>query len=132
MSPVRILLCLAFVAVPGTLAAQDTTHAAPKIKRNPDLITTQEIEATSGGMQTAYDLVKQLRGGWLAVHGRTSVVSAAQTVQVYVDGLRRGDPSALTEVPRGSIREIQHLRGADATQRFGSNHENGAILVITK
>lgn len=128
----RALLWVTLLTLPGVMAAQDTTPTAPKIRRNPDLITLQEIEAAHEGMRTAADLVKNLRSNWLSFRGPTSVNSTTPSAQVYVDGVHRGGAPALAEVPRGSIREIRHLRGTDATQRFGLNHENGAILVLTK
>ena len=130
----RILASLLLTAVlfPIGLSAQDTTKPAPKIKRNPDLITAQEIAAAPDAARTAFDLVKQLRPLWLSVRGPSSISLGTPKPQAYVDGVLRGDPSTLSDISRESIREIRHLRGTDATQRFGVNHENGAILVTTK
>ena len=126
------LVCLAVLILPAGLAAQDTTHKAPKIKRNPDLISEQEIQAAPDAWQTAFALVQQLRPGWLTLHGMSSILNETPKPQVYVSGIKRGDPSNLEDVPRASIKEIQHLRGIDAMQRFGTGHENGAILVILR
>lgn len=126
------IVCLAALVLPARLAAQDTTHKAPKIRRNPDLISQQEIEAAPEAWQTGYALVEQLRGNWLRRHGISSVTQQTPLPQVYVAGMKRGGPSSLEDIPRASIREIQHLGGTDATQRFGQGHESGAILVILK
>lgn len=126
------LVCLSLLILPAGLRAQDSTHKAPKIKRNPDLISEQEIQAAPESWQTAFALVQQLRPGWLISHGQSSIMNETPKPQVYVGGIQRGDPSSLEDVPRASIKEIQHLRGIDAMQRYGTGHENGAILVILR
>jgi hypothetical protein len=133
-----LVLLLAVLAAPAALAAQDTTHApapAPakdpaRIKRNPDVISREEIDA-AGEAQTAWDIVKRLRPTWFNVHGG-SITLAVPDVQVYLNELRQGDTQTLRDIPRSGIREIRHLRGPDATQRFGMGHDNGAILVFIK
>ena len=126
------LVCLAALILPGGLSAQDTTTKAPKLKRNPDLIAEREIQAAPDAWQTAFALVEQLRPNWLRQHGASSINSATPLPQVYVGGVKRGGPTTLEEVPRASIKEIQHLRGTDASQRYGMGHESGVILVILK
>lgn len=125
------LLCLAVLLFPAGVAAQDTTKA-PKVKRNPDLISQQEIEASPDASDTGFALVRQLRPNWLRQRGLSSIRSTTPQVQVYVSGLRRGGPSALEDVPRTSIKEMQRLNGADASSRYGTGHESGVILVILK
>jgi hypothetical protein len=126
------LLCLAVLFLPAVLDAQDTTTKAPRIKRNPDLISQQEVEAAPDATTTALALVQQLRPNWLRMRGPTSIRSSTPPVQVYVGGVNRGGPSALNDIPRQSIKEIQHLSGNDASSRYGTGHESGAILVILK
>jgi hypothetical protein len=126
------LICLAALLFPAAAVAQDTTHKAPKLRRNPDLISEQEIQAAPEAMQTAFSLVEQLRPNWLRSHGMSSIRSQTPTPQVYVSGIKRGAPSTLQDVARASIKEIQHLSGNEATMRFGMGHESGAILVILK
>lgn len=132
MLQIRTWLSLALLAMPGVLPAQDTANAPPKIRRNPDLISTQEIEAAPDAARTAHDLVKQLRPTWLSIRGPSSMSTPTLGPQVYVDGVRRLGVRSLAEIPRLTVREIRHLRGTDATQRYGLDHENGAILVTTK
>jgi hypothetical protein len=132
MSRLLPLVCLAALILPAAGAAQDSTHKVQKMKRNPDLISEQEIQAAPDAWQTAFALVEQLRPNWLRQHGVGSMRSTTAVPQVYVSGMKRGGPSTLEDVPRASIKEIQHLRGTDASQRYGMGHESGAILVILK
>jgi hypothetical protein len=125
-------LMLVAVLLPAGLSAQDSTKPAPKLKRHPDLISNQEIEAAPLSATTAHNLVQHLRPNWLRGRGPSSIMLETAGVQVYVSGMHQGGASALEQVARNSIKEIQHMRGTDAVQRYGTGHENGAILVILK
>jgi len=126
----RLLLLAVVMAVPVGLSAQDSTK--PKIKRSPDRITLEEIQAFAPNAQTAYDVVKQLRSLWLQRRGNSSMTQSTHDVQVYVNGVHRGGPSALLEIRAIEVVELERLKGIDATQRYGIDHENGAILVKLK
>jgi hypothetical protein len=131
----RRTLPLLFLAValllPATVYAQDSAKAKPKIKRNPDVISMQEIEASTDA-HDAYELVKRLRPLWLTMRGVGSINLPVAELAVYVNGVRLGGPDALRDIPRTDIAEMRFLRGTDATQRFGTGHENGAILVTSR
>src|ERR1043165_1131913 len=130
--PLRLVLLLAALAAPAALAAQDTMPLpkAAKIKRNPEVISLEEIQA-SGDVQNAYDLVQRLRPTWLTFRGPSSINLATPELVVYFNGVRRGGPDSLRELELRGVKELRHLRGTDATQRFGTGHENGAILVTS-
>jgi len=130
-----LLLLLAAPAVPAALQAQDTARpaakTAAKLRRDPDLISQLEI-AAAGDAQTAFEIVKRLRPNWLNVRGPSSINLPTPDVVIYVNGVRRGGPDTLKDLPITGLNEIRHLRGTEATQRFGLGHENGAILVSFK
>jgi hypothetical protein len=131
----RRTLSLLFLAValllPAAVYAQDSAKAKPKIKRNPDVISMQEIEATTDA-HDAYELVKRLRPLWLTMRGVGSINLPVAELAVYVNGVRMGGPDALRDIPRTGVAEMRFLRATDATQRFGTGHENGAILVTSR
>ena len=132
MKTALLLMVAMVVALPAGLAAQDSTKAKDKIKRSPDLIRLDEIQAFAPNAQTAYEVVKQLRSLWLQRRGPSSMTLTAHEVQVYVNGVQRGGVSALYEVRATELQELQYLRPSDATMRYGVNHENGAILIKLK
>ena len=123
--PFPVLLAV-LLAGPGGLAAQDPVKL-PKPTKNPDLITRQEIEALKEG-QTAFEVVTRLRPNWLNTR-QGSLTQSPGDVVVYVNEVRRGGREALREVDRLMVAEIRRIRGVDATTRFGTDHEHGAILV---
>jgi hypothetical protein len=43
-----------------------------------------------------------------------------------------GGPGTLAQIPITDVKEIQYLNGPDATQRYGTGHGSGAIIVIRK
>jgi hypothetical protein len=97
-----------------------------------DVISLAEIDAATGA-QDAYDVVKQLRPGFLVDRGQTSIrAAAARRALVYVDNVRVGTVEWLRNIPRGEIAEIRYYSGLDATTRWGTGHGSGVIYVSTK
>lgn len=115
--PRLMLLASAILAAP--LAAQ---------KRQRDLITREEIQATPG-VQTAHDAVRRLHPEWLRDASVRSMGASRSVVQVYLNERREGDAGALRNIDVSAIGEIRYLDGSQAEARFGQNHAAGAILV---
>lgn len=133
MKPIVPLVLLALtLATPAVLHAQDTTGKAPKIRRHPDLISQQEVEALPPEVRNAHEIVVRLRPNWFTTHGQGTLTQAYQDVVTYVNEIRRGGPLAIKDVDRLQVLEIRHLRGHEASTRFGMNHEHGAVLVKLK
>ena len=117
----------------GSSGATQQSASSPSRQRGSrDVITQEEIANTD--VQTALDAVRRLRPNFLQTHGgaSTSITQGPQDVVVYVDNTRMGGPSALAQIPINDVKEIQYLNGTDATQRFGTGHGSGAIIVIRK
>ena len=128
------LVALALLAPVGLAAQDPATQEQKKIKRNPDLITLEEIDAAGADLLPAYELVNRLRPLWMRKTRRESSLAQATPEKiVYVNEVRRGsNPYALNEMPRMQVREIRQPRPTDATQLFGTDHGSGAILVYLK
>jgi hypothetical protein len=107
-----------------------TRAARPHLEYN----RITEAELANIDVQNALQAVQRLRPNFLQSHGgaTTSISQGPQYVVVYVDQTRMGGPSALAEIPINEVKEIQYLNGPDATQRFGTGHTAGAIVVIRK
>ena len=117
----------------GSSGATQQSASSPSRQRGSrDVITQEELANTD--VQTALDAVRRLRPNFLQTHGgaSASITQAPQDVVVYVDNTRMGGPSALAQIPINDVKEIQYLNGTDATQRFGTGHGSGAIIVIRK
>lgn len=112
-----------------------------------DLITPEEIQDRAPDAGTAYDVIKKLRPHFLRERSTGQVSSPMpsegtfstrnpaerQPVQVYINGAKHiATTAALRELNADAILDIAYLNASDATTRFGTGHNNGAILVRTK
>jgi hypothetical protein len=100
---------------------------APAPDRN--RITPEEMTAVDPGM-SALQVIQRLRPNWLQGRGATQVRGDEPAVPVYVNNQRTSTP--LTGHAARDIREMQFLDSINATQRFGTGHTHGAIIIILK
>ncbi len=83
-----------------------------------DMANQQELDL--------YQAIRQLRGRWLTSRGRG-------TPRVHVDGgARQGGIQELQNIRVSEVQEVEFMGAADATLRFGTGYEAGAILVTTR
>src|SRR5262245_26517692 len=113
-----------------TTTPQATTTSPPR--RDANVITAEELATVMQG-----DLllaIQQLRPAFLQTRGMTStgVGTAPEFLQVYVNGVRTGDASVLRQIAVIDVREVRRLSATEATQRYGTGHTMGAILVTRK
>lgn len=94
-------------------------------RRNRNVITAEEIQTVDAS--TAMDLVRRLRPSWLQFRG-----ARVGYPVVYLDGGRLGELSMLAQIQTEGVAEIRYLSASDATQRFGTGHSAGVILVTSK
>jgi len=128
------LTCAAITAL-SVGACASTNNGAPPDKavrtsQSPNVITQAEIEAS--GTSNALQAVQQLRPNFLVVRGNTSRSSGDVGVVVYANGTRLGGTSTLSQISAQDVRRIEYLGASEATQRFGTGHTHGAILVTRK
>jgi hypothetical protein len=132
-----IALAVLSLCLPLALAAQDTAATPPapekRIRRDPSIISQEELAVEAGNSRDLLELVQRLRPFWIKPgRGPSSINLATSQPVVYVNNTRMGSPAVLRQYSATSIREIRHLRGTDASMRFGTDHENGAILVTLR
>lgn len=108
-----------------------------------DLITLTDLDRASG--RSAYDVVQASRPLWLRVRGQQSLRVADETgvsddpltpqsdqIVVYLDNARLGGVETLRQIPAESVGTIGFVNAATATNRWGTGHPNGAILVTSR
>lgn len=120
------VLLLWLLTASGCVAASQGISASGG---NRQLIEEAEIEQSTA--TNALDLVRRVRPQWLRSRGQMSIERPSEVV-VYVNGHPYGGPGALNDVHIQSIRQIQFLTAVEATQRFGTDHVRGAILVTLR
>ena len=139
----KAALLLALLGL-GTLAAPPEVRAQGEtVKHERDLITQAEITERALDAKNAYDIVRRLRPHFLRQRsvgaiekplnndGSRNTAAMKTDIQVYVNGIRRGGTGSLRELSRDAVVDIFYLGPSDATTRFGTGHESGAILVRT-
>jgi hypothetical protein len=101
-------------------------------RKDPNVIT--EAELASRSTLTARQVIEQLRPQFLRIRGTTTLGNAqtSDVIWVYFDGTRMGTVEVLNNIGVHEIREIRYLNPSEATNRYGTGHVQGAILVTRK
>lgn len=106
-----------------------TNDKAATSRTDRNVLTLEELTRT--GPQDVLTAVQGLRPHWLSKRG-ISTLNQQETIKVYLDGNLMGSPEYLRQITTHSIRSIRYLDGIEATQRYGLDHGQGAILVFTR
>ncbi len=123
MNRLAVLLLLAALVTACSPARATRTGGSSRT------ITTEEIRAA--GQSDAYLLVQTLRPHWLSTRG-TSTLHGREEIKVYLDGSLLGGPATLRQVHTSSISSLRFLDGLEASQRWGLDHGNGAIVISSR
>lgn len=134
----RLMLILALTGgaiLARPAAAQDTPEAPKqqKAKYDRNKIVRAEIDERASDAKTAYDIVRRLRPQFLRARPSGSIQNRSPVpIKVYVNGAQNhGGVDYLNSIAAESVQEIEYLNGQDATTRFGTDHESGAIMIRT-
>lgn len=119
-------LLLAVWLVTGCATGQQTSHTTPADR---NVLTQQEIEQSQS--MTAYDMISALRPRWLSERGVSSLRSN-NPVMLYVNENRVGTIERLRDYAPRDLREVRFLDATQATQRFGTGHRSGAIMLYLR
>ena len=129
---------LAVLLVLGAACAQKTTSssteatvAAPRIRKNPDVISQQELRDPTIAGADAMTAIRQLRPAFFRNRGPQSFSNAtAGQVQVSQDYGPLQSVNSLTAVDTRSLVEVRYLNANDAQNRFGINANGGPVIVV--
>jgi hypothetical protein len=135
----RLLLTVLVVA--GAACAQKTTSssteaapataAAPRVRKNPDVIIEQELRDPTIAGADAMTAIRQLRPAFFRTRGPQSFTNAtAGLVQVSQDYGPLQSLNALVAVDTRSLVEVRYLNANDAQNRFGINANGGPVIVL--
>jgi len=129
--PLLYLCFIALVLVPCGCA----TGGSGSSRGSGNKLTAEEI--TEVEALTAYEAIQIARPRWLTPRtlraGDTpSMGSDRSGPVVYLDGVRVGTLEELRRIQITVVAMMEYLSPSDATNRFGTNHDSGAILVTTR
>lgn len=117
----------AFALLVAACAVTPSPHRGTPVDHK--LIPADEIRAA--GYSDAFRVVQSLRPQWLRSRGPSSLTQR-ETVKVYLDGSLLGGPEHLQQITASSIASIRFFDANEATQRWGLDHGQGAIVVSTR
>ena len=126
----NIINAIVLLALGVSLAACAST-ASQRSAGDRNRITAEQIEEVTSQYSTAHDVVQNLRPLWLRRRGATSF-SRETDVAVYLDGSRYGTPDDLRSISVTAVESMRFLSPSEATNRYGTGHTHGAIMVRTK
>jgi hypothetical protein len=89
------------------------------------VVSQQELASNSD--RTLYELLERLHPLFLRTR---DVSSAAQPVDVYVDGGRTEGIDALRRISVSQVKDVRFYEPAEANLRFGNGH-NGGLIAVT-
>jgi hypothetical protein len=124
-----VLLVVALIAVLQLQACASSAQIPPQHDRT--RISLEEIDELAE-RTPASQIVRRLRPAWLRGRGQTRLRGAEPSVVVYVNNQRVGGAEALERFTSWEIRELNYLDAVAATQRFGTGHGAGAILIVLR
>ena len=129
----RALLPLFSVVLALVLSSCATSGASSRGSANS--LTAEEIAEFEA--LTAYEAIEYARPRWLRPRslraGPTPAMgSDTSGPVVYVDGIRAGPIEELRRLRADRVVVMEYMSPSDATTRFGTNHDLGAILVTTR
>ena len=122
----RIILFAFLVVAAACAAGPGPAAGAPR--SDPDLITEQELARYPS--VSVRQAIERLRPRFLRTRGPTSLSNpAADRIVVYLGDTRMGSLEFLDQIMTGDILEVRYLSAPDATQRYGTGHTAGAIVL---
>lgn len=93
-------------------------------------IGTEELQ--QDGAMDLYTLIQRRRPQWLQNRAPTTA-QGRQQIAVILDGVRQqGSLEVLRSMRAGEVQEVRFLNARDATTRYGTDMNAGAIEVVSK
>ena len=116
---------------PTTISPTVVTEASPRIRKNPDVISQQELRDPTIAGTDAMTAIRQLRPAFFRTRGPQSFMNAsAGQVQVSQDYGPLQGVNSLVAVDTRSLVEVRYLNANDAQNRFGINANGGPVIVV--
>lgn len=121
-------LLVAGVACAPTTAG---TSTGPRVRKNPDVISQEELRDPTIAGVDAMTAIRQLRPAFFRNRGPQSFQNAtAGQVQISQDYGPLQPVSQLSTVDTRSLVEVRYLNANDAQNRFGINANGGPVIVV--
>jgi hypothetical protein len=95
------------------------------------VLSTEEMQRA--GYPDVFTTIQTLRPQWLQLRGSTRFRNNPPAqIKVYLDGSLLGGPELMKQISTKSIFDARYLDGIEASQRWGLDHDMGAIVITTR
>jgi hypothetical protein len=122
-----VALSLTLAAAGGCASSKGTSQSGTAVRRSSDSISAEELAGT--GAVNVYDAIQRLRPQWLT-SSRVRRGGSGDDLVVYLDSNRYGTMGSLRQLSLGGVQEVRYYGASEATNRYGTGHTGGAILVM--
>ena len=116
----RMLLFAMALAIGAAWCASGGGGSSRPAGATSNRIVKAELEPLAN--LSALTAIERLRPSWLRSRSGDAPV-------LYVDGARRGSPEQLRSIMSSEVQQMEFMSASDASNRFGTGHTGGAILV---
>jgi hypothetical protein len=118
------MLCLAVAS--GCASSKTAAQASAPHRSTGNVVGSEELTGT--GATNVYEALPRLRPQWLT-SARIRRGGSGDELVVYLDSNRYGTLTSLQSLSLGGIQEVRYFGASEATNRFGTGHTGGAIVV---
>ena len=127
LRPIRLTtLTLSLLVAAGCASSKTAAQAGAPHRSTGNVIGGDELTGT--GATNVYEAVQRLRPQWLT-SARIRRGGSGDELVVYLDSNRYGTLTSLRSLSLGGIQEVRYYGASEATNRFGTGHTGGAIVV---
>ncbi len=127
LHPIRLTALILSLAAAGGCASSKTAAQTGAPHRSTGNVVGGE-ELTGTGATNVYEALQRLRPQWLT-SARIRRGGSGDELVVYLDSNRYGTLTSLQQLSVGGIQEVRYYGASEATNRFGTGHTGGAIVV---
>ena len=118
----------ALMLVVGLLGVAPSGASAQRKDR--DLITREDIDASVQKDQDIYSVIRSLRPHFLAApRGNRSLGNSVSRMGLYVDGVHETDVGVLKNILASTVLEVRYLDPTRSESEFGAAANGGAVVV---
>lgn len=126
----HVFLAAALQVGCATAALENSMDSVQPPRRRANVLTVEEIRERAPGARSALDAIRQLRNAWLRNERQTRSYEGGPVLRVYVDNVPQ-TPDWLENLSIDGFSELRFYPAREATQRWGTGHQLGAIEVVT-
>ena len=118
---------LTLLSAGACASSSSRSSASEAVHRTENALDASDIAST--GATNLYDAIQRLRPQWLT-STRNRGGGSGDDLVVYLESTRYGTLNSLRGLTVGGVQGIRYYSASDATNRYGTGHTGGAIVVL--